>query len=144
MSHLEDLRSTYELHDCPDHEIIDRVLDAVSLEYRVEEEAHTLTKGRQVHRISLTNETPATVVRAEINVKLESDVSLYKYNHLESTDFDSPGSWFVRKGFTVRSTKENGCWIQYAFNSSGPTNLTRTEIMEYLDCSGLDYDPSQI
>ena len=51
---------------------------------------------------------------------------------------------FVRQGFTVRSKMENGYWVQYVFKSFGANNLTRSEIMEYLDVAKLEYDPNKI
>lgn len=138
MSHLEDLKDIYGLHSCPDHEVIDAVLDHISKEAIEEEQKTLLSKGRLVHKIVLTNEVPARVVYAELNSILEHDVYVGDYNELRSYDYDSPGSWLVSKGFTVRSKKVNGNWVQYAFTCRGPSNLTQSEIEEYFSIANLN------
>ena len=66
------------------------------------------------------------------------------FNNLDCSDYQSPGAWFVRQGFIVRSKKENGYWVQYAFKRIGASNLTRSEVMEYLDVASLEYEPDKI
>lgn len=144
MSDLDDLREIFGIYDCEDHDVIDAALDRISEQERASEEKYLLSKGREVHRITLTKSVPATVVKAELNIPLEHDVHLSKFNTLDSSDYQSPGAWFVRQGFIVRSKKENGYWVQYAFKSLGTNNLTRSEVMEYLDVAGLNYDPNTI
>ncbi len=138
MSHLEDLKDIYGLHSCPDHEVIDSVLDSISKEAVEEEEKTILSKGRLVHKIVLTNNVPARVESAELNSILEHDVYVGDYNELRGHDFDSPGSWLVRKGFTVRSKKVNGYWVQYAFTCRGLSNLTQSEIEKYCSIANLN------
>lgn len=144
MSDLEDLRKVFGVYDCEDHDVIDAVLDKISDQERTVDELYFLRKGRDVHRITLTKSVPASVIKAELNTTSEHDVHLAKFNNLYSTDYQSPGAWFVRQGFTVRSTKENGHWVQYAFKSLGANNLTRSEVMEYLDVAKLKYDQNEI
>lgn len=144
MSDLNDLREIFGIYDCEDHDVIDAALDRISEQERASEEKYLLSKGKEVHRLTLTKSVPATVVKAELNVPLEHDVQLSKFNTLDSSDYQSPGAWFVRLGFIVRSKKENGYWVQYAFKSFGANNLTRSEVMEYLDVAGLKYDPNTI
>jgi len=144
MSDLEDLRKIFGVYDCEDHDLIDAILDEISEEERAIQELYILEKGREIHKITLTKSVPASVIKAELNIPLEHDVHLAKFNNLDSTDYQSPGAWFVRQGFTVRSTKENGHWVQYAFKSVGANNLTRSEIMEYLDVAKLKYDQNDI
>lgn len=144
MSDLDDLREIFRIYDCEDHDVIDAALDRISEQERASEEKYLLSKGGKVHRITLTKSVPATVVKAELNIPLEHDVHLSKFNTLDSSDYQSPGAWFVRQGFIVRSKKENGYWVQYAFKSLGANNLTRSEIMEYLDVARLNYDPNTI
>jgi hypothetical protein len=144
MSDLEDLREIFGIYDCEDHEVIDRALAKISEQERASEEKYLLSKGREIHRITLTKSAPATVIKAELNIPLEHDVHLSKFNYLDVADFQFPGAWFVRQGFTVRSKMENGYWVQYAFKSFGADNLTRSEIMEYLDVAKLEYDPNKI
>lgn len=144
MSDLENLREIFGIYDCEDHDVIDTALDKISQQERASEEKYLLSKRKEVHRITLTKSVPATLVKAELNIPLEHDVHLSKFNSLDSADYQSPGAWFVRQGFIVRSKKENGYWIQYAFKSFGANNLTRTEVMEYLDVAGLEYDPNEI
>lgn len=144
MSDLEDLREIFGIYDCEDHDVIDVALDRISEQERASEEKYLLSKGREVHRITLTKSVPATVVKAELNIPLEHDVQLSKFNNLDSADCQSPGAWFVRQGFIVRSKKENGNWVQYAFKRFGENNLTRSEVMEYLDVANLEYDSYKI
>ncbi|WP_339641835.1 hypothetical protein [uncultured Porticoccus sp.] len=144
MSGLKDLRKIFGIYDCEDHDVIDVALDRISEQERASEEKYLLSKGREVHRITLTKSVPAAVVKAELNIPLEHDVELSKFNNLDSADYQFPGAWFVRQGFIVRSKKENGYWVQYAFKSFGANNLTRSEVMEYLDVARLEYDPYTI
>lgn len=144
MSDLDDLREKFGIYDCEDHDVIDVALDRISEQERASEEKYLLSKGREVHRITLTKSVPATVVKAELNVPLEHDVQLSKFNALDSSGYQSPGAWFVRQGFIVRSKKKDGYWVQYAFKSFGSNNLTRSEVMEYLDFARLKYDPNTI
>ncbi|MBU2952737.1 hypothetical protein [Marinobacter sp. F3R08] len=144
MSNLEDLREAFGVHDCEDHDVIDAVLDKISAQERTTEEQYLIKKGREVHRITLTKNVPATVLQVELNTPLDEDVCLTRFNELDSPDSRNPGSWFVQKGFTVRSKKEGGHWVQYAFKSNGANNLTRSEIMEYLGIADVPYTPNQI
>lgn len=111
MSELEDLREIFGIYDCEDHDVIDRVLAEISVQERASEERYLLSMGREIHRITLTKSAPATVIKAELNIPLEHDVYLSKFNNLDTADFKFPGSWFVRQGFTVRSKMENGKWL---------------------------------
>lgn len=106
MSDLNDLREVFGIYDCEDHDVIDAALDRISEQERASEEKDLLSKGKEVHRITLTKSVPATVVKAELNVPLEHDVQLSKFNTLDGSDYQSPGAWFVRLGFIVRSKKE--------------------------------------
>lgn len=81
MSDLEDLREIFGIYDCEDHNVIDVALDRISEQERASEEKHLLSKGRDVHRITLTKSVPATVVKAEVNIPLEHDVQLSKFNN---------------------------------------------------------------
>ena len=144
MDDLTYLREIFELYDCEDHEVIDAALERIIEQEVASEEQYILREGREIHRITLTNSVPASVTKAEINTLLDHDVYLSRFNHLDCSDYHSPGSWFIREGFTVRSTKEDGAWVQYAFKYSGPNNLVRSEVMTYLDVAGLEYDPDNI
>ena len=144
MSNLDDLRQNFGVFDCEDHDVIDAVLDKISAQEREEEEQYLIKKSRQVHRVTLTKDIPATVLKVELNIPLDEDIYLTKFNKLDSSDNQYPGSWFVRQGFTVRSKKEGGHWVQYAFKSTGANNLTRSEVMEYLDIAGLPCAANQI
>lgn len=144
MNDMEEYRNIFGIYNCEVHDIIDVALDKISEQERSSDEQYILSKGREVHRITLTQSVPAAVMKAELNMPLDDDVHLAKFNTLNSADCQSPAAWFVRQGFTVRSKKENGRWVQYAFKSSGPNNLTRSDIMGYLDMAGLQYDPNKI
>lgn len=140
MSSIEYLRNIYNLHDCEDYDVIDQIIDIISEEDRCDEDAYILLKGRQVHRIRLSRTTPAVVLDVEININLDQDVKLENYNYLDDTRPKSPGKWFADHGFTVRSKIEDGYWIQYAFKSRGGNNLTRTEVIDYLNFANINYD----
>ena len=99
---MDDLREIFGIYDCEDHDVIDAALDRISEQERASEEKYLLSKGREVHRITLTKSVPATVVKAELNVPLEHDVHLSRFNTLDNSDYQSPGAWFVRQGFIVR------------------------------------------
>ncbi|MCR8914233.1 hypothetical protein FDP08_12850 [Marinobacter panjinensis] len=144
MSNLEDLREAFGVYDCEDHDVIDAILDKIFAQERTGEEHYLIKKGREVHRITLSKNVPATVLKVELNTPLDEDVCLTKFNELDSAESRNPGSWFVQQGFTVRSKNEDGHWVQYAFKSNGANNLTRSEIMEYLGIAGLSCIPNQI
>ncbi|GAA4106283.1 hypothetical protein [Zhongshania borealis] len=144
MSDLEKIREIFGIYDCQDHDIIDVALDKIMEQERVSDEKYILREGKEVHRITLTKSVPASVIKAELNVPLKYGVNLGVFNNLDDSDYQSPGAWFVRQGFIVRSKKENGNWIQYAFKSYGANNLTRSEVMEYLDITKLKYDKNKI
>ena len=145
-SDIDYLKELFELEGCEDYDVIDNVLDIIDAEEKAskEEKLDLLLKGREVHKITLTSSCPATVVKAELNTRLDEDLYLAKYNRLDSSDFHSPGAWFVHKYFTVRSKKENGNWVQYAFKKKGPNNLVRSEIIEYFEFAKLPYDPMKV
>lgn len=111
MNNLDDLRGIFGIYDCEDHDFIDAALDRISEQERAVEEKYLLSKRREVHRITLTKSIPATVVKAELNVPLEHDVQLSKFNTLDSSGYQSPGAWFVRKDFILRSKKESEFWV---------------------------------
>ena len=101
-----------------------------------------LPKGKLVHIIKLIASYPAKPVGIIWNKKLPDNLSCNGANHLTSTDYDDPASWFVRKGFTVRSSKNNGHWYQIAFKKNhNETCLSQDEVKEYESiCSSLNSD----
>lgn len=146
ISDINYLKELFDLEGCEDHDVIDRVLGLIETEEKVSEEEKfdLLSERREVHKITLTTSCPATVVKAELNTRLDKKLYIAKYNRLDSSEFRSPGSWFVEHGFTVRSLKENGYWVQYAYKKSGPSNLVRSEIIEYFKFAGLPYDSMKV
>ncbi|CAM3935982.1 hypothetical protein [Pseudomonas wadenswilerensis] len=145
MGDHEYLCSLYGLEAGEDEDLIDIVLAGDTKELRAQEDISCLAPGRLVHRIWLTKNVPACVVKVELNSRLSEELNLNGFNTLSSNSPQDPGSWFVEKGFTVRSKKINGFWQQYAFASSGPQNLTRSEIISYLrDVALLEFDESQV
>lgn len=57
---------------------------------------------------------------------------MYWFNHLKSTEHDDPASWFIRKGFIVRSIKTNAYWYQVAFkDTNSETQLEERERKDY-------------
>lgn len=77
-----------------------------------------LPKGKIVHIIKLLASYPAKPMGIIWNKQLTEPLTCVSANHLRSTDHDDPASWFVRKGFTVRSSKINGFWYQVIFKES--------------------------
>ena len=103
---------------------------------------NVLPKGKLVHIIKLIASYPAKPVGIIWNKKLPDNLRCNGANHLISTDYDDPGSWFVKKGFTVRSSKNNGYWYQIAFKGSpDETYLSAHALKEYeAICSTLNSD----
>ena len=99
-----------------------------------------LPKGKIIHIIKLLASYPAKPVGIIWNRQLSKPFSCVNGNHLISADNDDPASWFVRKGFTVRSNKTNGYWYQIAFKESNEeTLLGELERKEYESiCSTLN------
>ena len=99
-----------------------------------------LPKGKIVHIIKLLAAYPAKPVGIIWNSQLTKPFSCVNGNYLSSTENDDPASWFVQKGFTVRSNKTGGYWYQIAFKESNEeTLLCGRERKEYeLICSTLN------
>nr|WP_319495204.1 hypothetical protein [uncultured Desulfobacter sp.] len=145
MSINDDLRKIYNLSDdVPDWEVSDIVARVEDRENRIKNEEYVLKRGRVVHKIWLTQHTPARAVKAEFNKVLDCDVDLRGFNELDDPDHKNPGSWFVREGFKVRSKKQGSYWVQYAHSTYGPENLTMSDIEEYMEFSGLDSDSDSV
>jgi len=102
----------------------------------------TLPKGKLVHIIKLLATYPAKPMGIIWNKELPRALPCNGSNHLISTDHDDPASWFVRKGFTVRSSRANGYWYQIAFKSNhSDTYLKENELKDYESiCSTLNPD----
>lgn len=91
-----------------------------------------LPKGKIVHIIKLLAEYPAKPVGIIWNKKLTESLECTSANYLNSTDYDDPASWFVRKGFTVRSSKSNGYWYQVVFKeTNNETQLSNIDRKSY-------------
>lgn len=144
MKTIESIREAFEIYEAEDHEVIDIALDIISQQERKPYELNTIKSGETAHRITLTKQAPATVIQVELNIVLEEDVYLSQFNILAGVDYEDPGSWFVRKQFIVRSKKENGNWVQYAFKNVGASNVTRSEVIDYLEVAGMPYDSNNI
>jgi hypothetical protein len=144
MSDFEDLCEMYNIGSNNSENLINIILKEDALNDKLKREEYALEIGRHVHIIWLTTNTPATVVKVELNTILEERVVFDYFNELCNPSFEHPGSWFVRKGFTVRSRKFDGYWLQYAFSNSGQENITRSEIMEYLDIVNIPYNEMDI
>ena len=99
-----------------------------------------LPVGKIVHQIKLLATYPAKPMGIIWNTKLNEPLLCTNANYLNSTDHDEPASWFVRKGFTVRSKKINGYWYQIAFKATNPeTQLGEQDRKEYESiCSSLN------
>ena len=54
MSDLENLREIFGIYNCEDHEVIDEALNKISEQERASEENYLLSKGKELHRITLT------------------------------------------------------------------------------------------
>ncbi|EGQ9707358.1 hypothetical protein ACTNIH_004646 [Vibrio parahaemolyticus] len=125
-------------------ELVERILESDVKFAKSEAEKISLNKGRDVHLIRLTKEKPAKVFEVELNTQLSESILFSGFNYLDSPDYRSPGSWFVDRGFTVRSKDFGSYWLQVAFAESGPVNITRSEVIEYLKLIGLPFDESKI
>ncbi|HIF9534259.1 TPA: hypothetical protein ACX6S0_002618 [Photobacterium damselae] len=91
-----------------------------------------LPKGKIVHIIKLLAEYPAKPVGIIWNKKLKESLDCSRANYLKSTDHDDPASWFVRKGFTVRSSKVGDYWYQVVFKeNNNETRLSNIERKNY-------------
>ncbi|WP_010448811.1 hypothetical protein [Vibrio rotiferianus] len=102
-----------------------------------------LNKGRLVHMVKLTATRPARPIAAKFHLILPNDVSFTKSNVLTIDTLDEPAGWFVSKGFTVRSMKENGCWYQLAYKSTDQeTTLSKALVNEYCSFANLKPEPS--
>ena len=124
------------------HELADVLVEEEEKRSRDEEENLALDAGCLVQLVWLTGDTPAKVVRVEFNKILEKPLSFTGFNRLQGRSMDDPGQWFVDKGYTVRSLRTNGHWVQVVF---GRGNLVRSEMLEYLrKHTGLPFDESEV
>lgn len=145
MSDHEYMCSLYGVEPDQEDELIDIVLEKETQLLREMEDEISLQAGRLVHFVRLTTDVPAQVVSVEFNKRLSERLDLRRFNTLASELPRDPGSWFVERGFTVRSKTIRGFWHQYAFAASGPQNLTRSEIISYLrDVALLEFDESKV
>jgi len=91
-----------------------------------------LPKGKLIHMVKLTGRKPAKALKVIWDIKLENDQSCNKANYLSGRDYEDPARWFIAKGFTVRSMKENNHWFQVAFKDSNEaTALSDKQKREY-------------
>ncbi|WP_208669496.1 hypothetical protein [Pseudomonas arsenicoxydans] len=118
-------------------------------EYLVDEVKETKTtlgdilpNGKIVHIIKLSATYPARPMGVIWNKELSESLPCAGSNYLKNTEHDEPASWFVRKGFTVRSIKTKGFWYQVAFKDTNPeTRLEERERKDYESiCSTLNPD----
>lgn len=99
-----------------------------------------LPNGKIVHIIKLLATYPAQPKGIIWNKELSEPLPCAGSNYLKSTEHDDPASWFIRKGFTVRSIKTNAYWYQVAFKDTNPeTQLEERERKDYESiCSNLN------
>ena len=91
-----------------------------------------LPKGKLIHIVKLIATMPAAPVGVIWNKALAKPLECYSSNHLISSDYDDPASWFVRNGFTVRSSEFNGYWYQVIYkHDHASTYLTVPKTKEY-------------
>ena len=142
MSDHRYLCDLYDLEPSRSQDLVDVVLEKDEKALRDEHERLLLDVGRLVHLVWLTPDSPATVVRVEFNKVLGESLKFLGFNQLIGKSQDDPGQWFIDRGYTVRSKKINGYWLQVAF---GMGNLVRSEMIEYLQQhTGLDFDKSKV
>lgn len=132
MSDHEYLRDLFGSSPQEGHDLVDIILEQDEKELMTEQEDITLNAGKIVHLIWLTTSSPAKVMKVAFYITLQDTLHFKGFNHLTHETLDNPGSWFVNKGFTVRSKKANGNWLQCIFPGNSVVNLTRSEIIEYL------------
>ncbi len=143
VSDFEYLRKRYNVDAHNACDLVERVLEK-DQKVSSDVEICSLYKGTCVHKVWLTKTKPAKVFQVQLNHTLTANVDLVNYNYLDNDEYGYPGSWFVNKNFCVRSCKHQNYWLQYAFTKTGPVNLTRQDIMDYLDVIGFEYDPFKI
>ncbi|MFS1874091.1 hypothetical protein [Enterovibrio norvegicus] len=143
MGDFEYLKRLYKIEDHNACDLIDRILEK-DQKISADIDIRNLHKGMCVHKVWLTKTKPAKVFQVHLNHTLITNVDLSNYNYLDNDEYDYPGSWFVSKEFCVRSCKHDSYWLQYAFTKVGSDNLTRQDIMDYLDVIGFEYDPYKI
>lgn len=91
-----------------------------------------LQTGKIVHIIKLSATYPAQPNGVIWNKELSEPLLCDRANYLKSTEHDDPASWFIRRGFTVRSIKINSYWYQVAFKDTNPeTQLDERERKAY-------------
>lgn len=132
MGDFEYMRNLMNLAPGEEPDMVEIFLEREERAQRLEEEQLRLEAGRVVHLIWLTQDLPASFVGAAFNFVLPEDVVFANYNHLKDPTADSPGSWFVANGLSVRSRKVGAYWLQCVFGSERPADLFRHEIVEYL------------
>lgn len=99
---------------------------------KLNENPNILRKGKLIHIVKLFASYPAVPVGIIWNKELKEDLSCCHANYLTSEEHDDPASWFVRKGFTIRSKKEGDHWYQVIFKDSDTeTYLSEPEFKEY-------------
>lgn len=105
-------------------------------------QSNILPAGKIVHIIKLLASYPAKPMGIIWNKELNEPLTCTSANNLTRTDHDDPASWFIRKGFTVRSSKINGYWYQVVFKATNPeTQLGVQDRKDYESiCSSLNSD----
>jgi len=104
----------------------------------------TLPAGKIVHIIKLQASRPAKPTGIVWNKKLVKSLTCAHANHLSSTDHDDPASWFVRKGFTVRSSKVNGYWYQIVYRDTNSEALLDERARKDYESICLNLNPEWI
>lgn len=99
-----------------------------------------LPTGKIIHIIKLLATHPAQPKGVIWNKELCAALPCIGSNYLKSDKYDDPASWFVRKGFTVRSVKTDGYWYQVAYkDTNSETLLNENERKDYESlCLSLD------
>lgn len=148
MSDYQDLCEMYGT-DASDPDFLDWLIDGAGDSSREHKENQhfqcntRLPSGRLVHMVKLVASNPAKPVAAKFNFKLPTEIGFSKANILSSPDLENPAGWFVERGFTVRSMKENGYWYQLAYKATNDLTILSKEMVEnYCSFANLEPEPS--
>ena len=77
--------------------------------------SNIVPKGTEVILIKLTGDNPAKLLEEHHNFILKKDFNCFKCNQLKFTGNHDPASKYIKKGYTVRSAKEDGYWYQICY-----------------------------
>jgi hypothetical protein len=91
----------------------------------------SIAEGTLVHLVVLDSEyKPSRPIKIVFNNILSESLKLESFNMLVDDSVEAPGSWFVREGYNVFSTRLDNKWVQVAI-AIGYTNFE--SYIDYID-----------